>query len=133
MRLTTRSEYSLLSLVYLARQKEDTFIKVEDICDKYKISKKYLEQLLTVLKQNRYVVARRGSSGGYKLSKSPKEITVAEIIRLFDGALAPVESVSQYFFSHTPLEKEKKILTVMKDIRDYISEKLENLTLEDIV
>lgn len=133
MRLTTRSEYSLLSLVYLARQKEDTYVKVEDICNKYNISKKYLEQLLTVLKQNRYLSARRGASGGYKLMKSPKEITVAEIIRLFDGALAPVESVSQYFFSHTPLEKEKKILTVMKDIRDYISEKLEKLTLADII
>jgi Rrf2 family transcriptional regulator, cysteine metabolism repressor len=135
MKLTTKSEYSILALIYLARQakKNQQFVKIEEICATYDISKKYLEQLFFILKQNRYLRTRRGSAGGYALAKPAAKISLAEIIRLMDGALAPTESVSQYFFSPTPLEKEKKILGVFKEIRDYISTRLEKLTLTDLI
>lgn len=133
MKLTTKSEYSLLALIYMARHEKDGFIKIEDICIRYGISKKYLEQLFLILKQSGYIKSRRGASGGYKLSMPAKKITIAQIIRLMDGALAPTESVSIYFFSHTPLEKEKKITNVLKEIRDYVSNRLEGLRLSDLV
>ncbi|MBN1457782.1 MAG: Rrf2 family transcriptional regulator [Sedimentisphaerales bacterium] len=132
MRLTTKSEYSILALIYLTRNEKKGFVKIEDICCKYDISKKYLELLFTVLKQNRYIKTKRGASGGYKLSKPASQISVAEIIRLMDGALAPTESVSKYFHSDTPLAKEKNILPVFKEIRDYISDRLEALKLSDL-
>ena len=50
-----------------------------------------------------------------------------------DGALAPTESVSTYFFSHTPLEKEKRIISVFREIRDYISKRMERLRLSDLI
>ena len=133
MKLTTKSEYSLLALIYIARHEKKGFIKIEDICSKYDISKKYLEYLFSVLKQNRYIKTKRGSGGGYKLTKPATKISIAEIIRLMDGALASTESVSMYFFSHTPLEKEKKVVNVFKEIRDYVSNKLESLKLSDLV
>ncbi len=92
-----------------------------------------MELLFTILRQSGYIKTRRGTGGGYKLAKPASKITVAEIIRLMDGALAATESVSRYYFSDTPLAKEKKILNVFKEIRDYISKKLENLTLADLV
>ena len=76
--------------------------KIEAICEKYGISKKYLEQIFFTLKQNRFVLTKRGAKGGYKLAKSADRVSVAEIIRLMDGALAPTLAVSKYFFSHTP-------------------------------
>ena len=133
MKLTTKSEYSLLALIYIARNEEKEYVKIEQICSKYSISKKYLENLLVFLKQNRYIKTKRGTSGGYKLAISPSEISIAEIIRLMDGALAPTESVSKYFFSHTPLEAEKKVLRILKEIRNYISDKLEKLTISDLI
>jgi len=133
MKLTTKSEYSLLALIYIARHEDDEFIKIEDICTEYDISKKYLEQLLLFLRHNRYLKTKRGSSGGYQLARPAARINVAEIVRLMDGALAPTESVSKYFYSHTPLEKEKKMLGVLKDIRDYIVNKLEKLKLSDLI
>jgi Rrf2 family protein len=133
MKLTTKSEYSILALIYIARNEKKGLIKIEEICSKCDISKKYLELLFSTLRQNHYIKTRRGASGGYKLAKPASKITVAEIIRLMDGALAPTESVSKYFFSITPLGKEKKIIKVFKEIRDYISERLENLTLADLV
>jgi predicted transcriptional regulator len=50
-----------------------------------------------------------------------------------DGALAPSSAVSRYFYEKTPLEKEKKIMKVFKEIRDYIARKVENLTIADLV
>jgi Rrf2 family protein len=133
MKLTTKSEYSILALLHITRHEKDGFIKIEDICSNCDISKKYLELLLTILKQNHYIKTKRGTNGGYKLGKPPSDISVAEIVRLMDGALAPTESVSEFFFSNTPLEKEKKILKVFKEIRDYISGRLEKLKLSDLV
>ena len=133
MKLTTKSEYSILALIYMARNGNESFIKIEEICSSCDISKKYLELLFSILRQNRYIKTRRGTSGGYKLAKPASEINVAEIIRLMDGALAATDSVSKYFHSDTPLTKERKLIAVFKEIRDYISKRLEALTLADLV
>jgi Rrf2 family cysteine metabolism transcriptional repressor len=133
MRLTTKSEYSLLALIYIARAGKNAYVKIEDICQEHDISKKYLEHLLMILKQNRYLRTRRGSRGGYSLAMPASRISVAQVIRLMDGALAPTESVSMYYFSETPLMNEKKIIAVFKDIRDYAAKRLEKLKLSDLV
>ncbi|MFH1314322.1 MAG: Rrf2 family transcriptional regulator [Candidatus Eisenbacteria bacterium] len=133
MRLTTKSEYSLLALIYIARAGKNTYVKIEDICREHDISKKYLEHLLMILRQNRYLRTRRGARGGYALAKPASKISVAQVIRLMDGALAPTESVSMYFYSETPLMNEKKIIAVFKDIRDYASKRLESLKLSHLV
>ena len=133
MKLTTKSEYSILALIYIARNQKKGLIKIESISSYYDMPHKYLEQLLLTLKQNRLLKAKRGSNGGYALALAANKISVASIVRLMDGALAPIESVSSYFFSHTPLEKENKIMDVFKEIRDYLSNRLEKLKLSDLV
>jgi len=133
MKLTTKSEYSLLAMIYIARNQKNGLVKTEDICSKYVIAKKYLEQLLLILKQNHLVKAKRGPNGGYELAKPANKISVAEIVRIMDGALAPTESVSKYFFNVTAISKEKKILKVLAEIRDHISNKLEKLTLSKLI
>jgi len=133
MKLTTKSEYSILALLYMARNDKDEFVKIGPICDKCDIPRKYLEFLFMILRQSGYIKTRRGTSGGYRLAKPASQISIAEIIRLMDGALASTESVSKYFFSETPLAKEKKLMKIFKDFRDYISKKLENLTLADLI
>lgn len=133
MKLTTKSEYSILALIYMARNEKNSFIKMEEICSKCDVPKKYMELLFMILRQNGYIKTKRGTSGGYKLAKPASEINLAEIIRLMDGALAATESVSRYFFSDTPLAKEKKVIKAFKEIRNYISKRLENLKLSDLI
>lgn len=133
MKLTTKSEYSILAMIYIARHEKSDYVKIEQICQKYDISSKYLEQLLFILKQNHFIQTKRGSAGGYRLAKPAEDISIADIIRLMDGALAAVESVSRYFYTETPLEKEKKVLSLFKDIRDYISDLLGKRKLSEFV
>ena len=94
MKLTTRSEYALLALIYLARHEAEGFIPVDRIAEARVISPKFLEQLLLALKRAHYVRSLKGQHGGYRLARRPEEITLADVIRVLDGALAPTESVS---------------------------------------
>jgi len=133
MKLTTKSEYSILALIYIARQHNKDFVKIEDICAKCDIPRQYLVLLLSILRQSGYIKTRRGASGGYRLARAASKISLAEIIRLMDGALAPTESVSRYFFASTPLSREKQLMRIFKEIRDYVANRLESLKLADLI
>ena len=132
MKLTARSEYALLALVYLSRHENEGYISIDNIAKAQGIPPKFLEQLMLALKRAHFVHSTKGQHGGYTLAKEPRQITLAEVVRLFDGALAPTESVSENFYESTPIEKEKKLTKVFKDIRDYVSQKLEKTTLADV-
>ena len=133
MKLTARSEYALLALVYLSRHENEGYISIDNIAKAQGIPPKFLEQLMLALKRAHFVHSTKGQHGGYTLAKEPRQITLAEVVRLFDGALAPTESVSENFYESTPIEKEKNVVAVFKDIRDYVSEKLETTMLSDVL
>ena len=133
MKLTSRSEYALLALVYLARNNGNGFISVETIALAQNIPPKFLEQILLVLKRAKYVRSAKGQRGGFKLAKPADGIFLADVIRLFDGALAPTESVSYYFYESTPLEKERRLLQVFRNIRDLVAKKLEGTSIADVL
>jgi Rrf2 family cysteine metabolism transcriptional repressor len=133
MRLTSKSEYALLALLFLARQKSGGFVTVKKISSRRGIPSKFLEQILLALKRVGYVQSCKGHRGGYRLAKRPQQITLAEIIRFLDGALAPTDSVSKYFYDSTPAEKERKLMGVFREIRDYIANRLERTTLADVL
>jgi Rrf2 family protein len=132
MKLTTRSEYGLLALIYLARHQDEGFISIETIAKAQSIPPKFLEQLMLALKRAHFLRSAKGQKGGYQLAKKPNQISLAEVIRLFDGALAPTESVSENFYESTPIEKEKRLSKVFKEIRDHVSNKLEKTTIADV-
>ncbi len=132
MKLSRKCEYAFLALIYLGEHKGE-MLKINDIAEEKEIPRKFLEQILLILKGAGYVSSRRGMNGGYKLSTPPENITIAEIIRLFDGALAAVESASENYYESTPLEKNNELLAIFKDIRDYIANYLENTTIADLL
>ncbi len=132
MRLSVKTEYALLALVYLSANFDKGLIKIEEIANKFEMPQKFLEQILLTLKKSGYLKSKRGSDGGYSLSKDPKKIILADVIRLLDGPIAPINSVSKYFYEHTPIEKAPKLKDVFEDIRNYTAMKLEKTTLFDI-
>jgi Rrf2 family protein len=132
MKLTTRSEYALLALIYLARRSDDGFTSVETIAGATRVPPRFLEQILLVLKRARLVRSQKGQRGGYCLARPATRIALAEVIRCLDGALAPTESVSVYFYEPTPIEGEPKLVDVFRRIRDYVATVLEHTTLADV-
>jgi Rrf2 family transcriptional regulator, cysteine metabolism repressor len=131
MRLTSRSEYALLVLLALARCKNGC-MGAQVIAQRQAIPASSLEEILLVLEHARYLQNAKEPGGGYRLAKSADRISLAEVIRLFDGALAPTESINKYLYESTSLEHEKKLLHEFRDIRDYVARKLEKTTLADV-
>lgn len=133
MRLSKKSEYACLALIDMAERYGKGPVRAVDIAERRSIPKKYLDQLMLQLRRAGYVRASRGVGGGYSLSRPPKDITLAEIIRLMDGPLAPVGSASEYFYEKTPVEQHAKLLGLLKEIRNMIAQRLENTTLDDLL
>lgn len=132
MRLTTRSEYGLLALIFLARQDPAVYCSVDAIAQAQQIPAKFLEQILLTLKRSGHVRSSRGSRGGYCLAKPAAQISIAEIVRLLDGALAPTYSVSRYFYEPTPIEREQSLIRFFQKIATKIAAVMENTSIADV-
>ena len=132
MKLTNRSEYALVALALLSRQHGKGLLSADSIAEEQGIPKRFLQQILFSLKRGGFVRAVKGQDGGYTLARDPEKITVAEIVRFFEGALAPTTSVSKNFYEASPIEKEKGMVQLLQQIRDEIARKLEKTTLAEV-
>ena len=133
MKLSVRGEYALRALLVLARdfQEDDSVVRIQEISKKQNIPKRFLEQILNDLKSARIVESKRGVTGGYRLRRSPLQITLAEIVRHIEGPLAPVSCVSEKFYEKCscPDEARCAIRSIMKQVRDDIVKVMEATTL----
>ncbi len=87
MQLSTRSRYGTRMMLDMAQHYNKGPIPIGDIARRQGISVKYLEQLIIPLKKANYIKSVRGPKGGHMLAKSPKEITVGEIVNLLEGGI----------------------------------------------
>ena len=76
MKLTTRSEYALLALIFLARHDKEEPVSGEIIAQEQGIPPKFLQQILLALKRAHYIRSAKGQRGGYLLAKKPHEISI---------------------------------------------------------
>lgn len=90
MKISTRGQYSLEALLYLALLGEGESASTRTIAGATGISEGYLEQLLIPLKKAGIVRGIRGARGGNLPGKPLAEITVGEILRTVEGSFAPV-------------------------------------------
>nr|WP_315158701.1 Rrf2 family transcriptional regulator [uncultured Flavobacterium sp.] len=96
--LSQKTKYALKALLYLAQQKEGEIAKTFAISEGANIPKKFLEQILLDLKRAHFVGSKQGKLGGYYLLKSKHDITLADVHRLFDGAIALLPCASLNFY-----------------------------------
>lgn len=132
MRLTHKSEYALLAMVALAREYSVGMVSGDFLSESQEVPKRFLQQILFSLKQGGFIHSSKGRGGGYQLARNPKDITVAEIVRFFEGPLAPTTSVSRNYYHPSPIEQEQGLVTLFLEIRDRVASLLEKTTLEDV-
>ena len=85
MKFTTKTEYGLNCLVYMARQVPGEMVTIKDIAEKERFSLPYIEKILQRLRSAHIVVSHQGKNGGYSLARHPSEITLKEIIEALEG------------------------------------------------
>ena len=132
MKISTKGRYSLRMLLDLAEHKNDGFIALKDIAERQGISKKYLEQIVTLLNRADILRTNRGYQGGYMLAREPNQYTVGEILKLTEGSLSPVACME-----NEPNQCERntfcKTLPVWQGLEDVINEYLDSITLQTIL
>ncbi|HOT92891.1 MAG TPA: Rrf2 family transcriptional regulator [Anaerolineae bacterium] len=135
MKLSKRGEYGLRALQDLAAHYGNNPVSNKELAERNNIPLKFLEQIMLILKHGRIVNSQKGPVGGYTLARPPEQITLAEVIRLLDGPLAPIPCVSATAFEPCGCPDMEKcgLRRVMKEVRDVVAGMMENTTLADLV
>ena len=131
MKLSTRSRYGARILVELARNHGQGPVQIGEISKRQDISVKYLEQLIRPLKQANLVTSVRGPKGGHLLAKKPEEITLGQIVRLFEGQSELVECISNP--EKCSMSDDCQVRLAWGDATRVLYEKLDSTTIADLV
>ena len=134
MRLSRRSEYGIRALVDLVRHDDGTPIALATLAERNRLPPKFLEQIMSTLKHGGIVRTTLGAHGGYAMAVDPGTITVGRVIRLLDGALAPLPCVSLRYYARCscPDEATCSLRDVMLDVRDAMLAILDQETLTEV-
>jgi len=131
MRLSTRARYGTRLMLELALNFDQGTIFLKDIAEKEEISEKYLSHLIIPLKASGLISSSRGAHGGYKLAKSPSQITLKEIVQTLEGGISFVECVK----NPSICSRVSKCATrgIWEKLDEKISDELNSITLEDLM
>ncbi|MCL2408758.1 MAG: Rrf2 family transcriptional regulator [Oscillospiraceae bacterium] len=132
MIISTKGRYSLRMLLDLAERRGDGFIALKDIAARQGISKKYLEQIVTLLNRSDLLRTNRGYQGGYMLARKPEQYTVGEILRITEGGLTTVACLDD-----DPNQCEHSAscttLPIWQGLQNVIDKYLDGITLQMIL
>jgi Rrf2 family protein len=92
LRLSKRTEYGLRAIVQLARLWPRQYVQSRDLAGQENLPNKFLESILLALRRGGFLESKDGSGGGYRLSRSPRDISVGDLIRRLEGRLTVRQS-----------------------------------------
>ncbi|MBO5772745.1 MAG: Rrf2 family transcriptional regulator [Clostridia bacterium] len=129
MKLSSKARYGIFAVAQLAKN-YGKLTSVSELATATGVTEKYLEQIIAILKQNDIVVAKRGSMGGYELSKHPQEITVGQVLRPLENNLEIVDCVSGKCTAHNSKCMAQKLwCNLYANINTY----LDSVTLQQLL
>ena len=131
MKLSTRARYGTRALLDLALHYKDRPVQLKDIASRQNISLHYLEHIIAPLVSSGIVKSTRGARGGIRLTRSPGELKLSEIIRVLEGGTAPVDCIA----NPGCCDRAGRCVTrdVWNEMQKAIDEKLDSITLKDLV
>jgi len=130
MWVSKKTRYGLRMLVELALNYGE-LITLKEISKREGISNKYLEQIVSALREAKYVEAERGPKGGYRLIKDPKQITLLDVFNIFEGHSAIVECLNDPLLCERSKSCKSRSIWCVADRK--INETLKSIRLTEIV
>ena len=133
--ISKKTKYCLTALYSLAGSYGSGPVLVSTLAQQGGMPKKFLEQILLVMKVGGIVHSKAGRGGGYQLSKPPEQITIGSIIRMIEGPLAPLPCASEtaYHPCEECIDPENcGTRLVMRRVRDATAQILDQITLADV-
>jgi Rrf2 family protein len=133
--LSKKCKYAIHALVHMGHEPEEKFL-IKEISEACHIPKKFLETILLDLNRAGILGSKQGKGGGYFLRKNIREINLAEVVRLFDGAIALVPCATYKYYERCAECKDEvscSIRHAFLEIRNETVETLKKSTIEDLV
>lgn len=130
--ISTKGRYALRVMIDICTYSNNTYIPLKDIAGRQEISLKYLEQVVSLLYKGGLVVSLRGNNGGYKLAKSPEQISAGDILRTAEGTISNVACLTNSdpsFCSHYPV---CSTIDFWKGFDKVVNDYVDNITLQDL-
>lgn len=131
MKFSTKTRYGLRFMVSLGSKESKGNVQLSDIAKDEGISEKYLSQIVIPLKSAGMIQSERGANGGYRLAKPARDISLREIVEIFEGSLYPVNCVED----PSCCDRGTLCVTqkVWKKVGDALIFTLEEIHLQDLV
>jgi Rrf2 family protein len=130
--LSKKSKYAIKALIALAEHGREEPMRIADLAREQQIPPKFLELILLELRNQGFLRSRKGKGGGYLLARDPGTIYLGQIVRMFDGPLAPVPCASQTAYVPCSDCRNEAICGVhlaMKEVRDATARILDGTSL----
>ncbi len=132
MKVSRKTDYALRALFTLVDGYKGNPISIREISKQNDIPKKFLEQIMLDMKEKGWVLSIPGQKGGYLLAKEPSAISLGEVVRHFDGVLAPIPCVSITKYESCSQESTCRFRRVFLDIRDFTLQTMMDASLEQV-
>ena len=135
MKISARDEYACAAVLELALNYDtEAPVRVQDIAQRQGIPTKFLFQIMQILKRVDIVRSRRGTEGGYTLSRPPGQLTVGDVIRAMSGPFVQL-SCTESGNSATRCGKQNpcQFMPIWADVDRAIGNVLNNITFEELV
>src|SRR5919112_3937680 len=133
--LSKKAKYAIKALLRLADHQQGEPMRIADLARMEQIPPKFLEFILLGLKNNGVLQSRKGKGGGYLLARDPSTIFLGQIVRMFDGPLAPVPCASQTAYVRCADCVDEGVCGVrlaMKEVRDATARVLDGTSLASL-
>jgi Rrf2 family protein len=130
-----KAKYALKALARLALAPPGEPVLIAEIAAQEDIPKKFLEAILAELKQHGVLRSRKGRGGGYLLARPPEAVTLASVLRVIEGPIAPVPCLSRTAYRRCDGCRDEAtcaVRLVLKDAHAASVEVLEETTLADM-
>lgn len=132
MRVSKKTDYALRALFTLVDHYGGSPIPIRELARRNDVPKRFLEQIMLDLKAQGWVTSTAGVRGGYILARNPSKITMGEVVRHFDGILAPIDCVSVTGYQRCTQESVCRFRRVFLDARNYVAGLMDRSTLGDV-
>jgi Rrf2 family protein len=133
--LSKKAKYAIKALLRLADHQRGEPMRIVDLALEEHIPRKFLESILLGLKNQGILQSRKGKGGGYLLARDPANIYLGQIVRMFDGPLAPVPCASQTAYVPCADCRNEAVCGVhlaMKEVRDATAKILDGTSLASL-
>ena len=128
-----KAQYALRAIFELAKRSGRSPVKIADVAEAQAIPPRFLEVILNQLKQAGFVESRRGSEGGYMLSRQPADLSVGDVMRFMQGDMSPVDCIAGRSRSRCPLYGSCVFLPMWQRAGKAISDVLDGTSFKDLL